>query len=122
MCSPPPQHCYWGVDPKKGNAGTAILSKLKPLEVTFGLPTTTEPQSESAGSEFSLAACSSVFDRGSSGKGIITLEFESTFVVGTYVVNAGAALKVRRTSPLSLALALMWLADHGQEGGVERCV
>lgn len=42
---------YWGTDPKKGNAGTAILSKLEPLAVVFGLPTTSEPQSDSAGSE-----------------------------------------------------------------------
>ena len=43
------QHRYWGVDPKKGNAGTAVLSKIEPLEVTFGMPTTDEPQAESAG-------------------------------------------------------------------------
>ncbi|KAM0753627.1 hypothetical protein T439DRAFT_322519 [Meredithblackwellia eburnea MCA 4105] len=64
---------YWGVDPKKGNAGTAILSKLEPIQVTFGMPTTKEPQSESAGR-------------------IVTLEFANSFVVGTYVQNAGMKL------------------------------
>ncbi|KAL8293095.1 hypothetical protein RQP46_000789 [Phenoliferia psychrophenolica] len=66
-------HRYWGVDPKKGNAGTAVLSKLEPLEVTFGFPDSTEPQAESAGR-------------------IVTLEFEKTYVVGTYVQNAGQKL------------------------------
>ncbi|KAK4703192.1 hypothetical protein P7C70_g3019, partial [Phenoliferia sp. Uapishka_3] len=69
-------HRYWGVDPKKGNAGLAILSKLEPIAVTFGMPTTEEAQPESAGR-------------------IITLEFENSYVVGTYVQNAGQKLAVR---------------------------
>ncbi|KAI5476515.1 exodeoxyribonuclease III [Pseudohyphozyma bogoriensis] len=66
-------HRYFGVDPKKGYAGTAILSKLEPQSVVFGLPTTAEPLSATAGR-------------------IVTLEFENTYVVGTYVPNAGNGL------------------------------
>jgi exonuclease III len=55
-------------------AGTAILSKIEPISVTKTLPGHPDPNSV---------------------KGrIITLEFESCYVVGTYVVNAGTALKV----------------------------
>lgn len=55
-------------------AGTAILSKIKPLSVDYTLPGHPDPNSV---------------------KGrIVTLEFESVYVVGTYVVNAGTALKV----------------------------
>ncbi|KAF7793141.1 hypothetical protein EIP86_004250 [Pleurotus ostreatoroseus] len=54
-------------------AGTAILSKIKPLEVTYTLPGHPDPKSV---------------------KGrIVTLEFDTTYVVGTYVVNAGNKLK-----------------------------
>lgn len=56
-------------------AGTAILSKVDPLSVDYTLPGHPDPKSV---------------------KGrIVTLEFESCYVVGTYVVNAGTALKVR---------------------------
>ncbi|ORY59440.1 Endonuclease/exonuclease/phosphatase [Leucosporidium creatinivorum] len=67
------EHRYWGTDPKKGYAGTAVLSKIKPVSVVFGLPGTKEPQANSAG------RC-------------VTLEFENSYVVGTYVPNAGAKL------------------------------
>ncbi|KAI8450384.1 hypothetical protein BY996DRAFT_6417418 [Phakopsora pachyrhizi] len=30
---------YWGGDPTKGYAGVAILSKVKPIDVIYGLPT-----------------------------------------------------------------------------------
>lgn len=53
----------------------AILSKREPLSVTKTLPGHPDP--------------SSVKGR------IITLEFESCYLVGTYVVNAGTGLKVR---------------------------
>lgn len=43
---------YWGNDAKKGYAGTAVLSKMEPLNVTYGMDTTTAPQAESAGREF----------------------------------------------------------------------
>ncbi|KAI9511125.1 Endonuclease/exonuclease/phosphatase [Russula earlei] len=54
-------------------AGTAILSKHKPLSVDKTLPGHPDP--------------SSVKGR------IITLEFENNYVIGTYVVNAGTGLK-----------------------------
>src|SRR6267154_2630361 len=55
-------------------AGTAILSKHKPLSVDKTLPGHPDP--------------SSVKGR------IVTLEFENYYVIGTYVVNAGQDLKV----------------------------
>lgn len=60
-------------------AGTAILSKEKPLSVNETIPG--HPDSASV-------------------KGrIITLEFETCYLVGTYVVNAGQGLKVNQLSP-----------------------
>ncbi|KAM0792388.1 hypothetical protein ACM66B_005068 [Microbotryomycetes sp. NB124-2] len=68
------QYRYWGVDQKKGYAGTAILSKLEPKSVTMGLPTSKQEQKLSEGR-------------------IVTLEFDNTYVIGTYVPNAGEGLK-----------------------------
>ena len=57
----------------KSTAGTAILSKHKPLSVETTVPGHPDPESV---------------------KGrIITLEFASYYVVGTYVVNAGQKLQ-----------------------------
>ena len=56
-------------------AGTAILSKIAPLSVDYTLP--------------GHPSTSAVKGR------IVTLEFASCYVVGTYVVNAGTGLKVR---------------------------
>ena len=55
-------------------AGTAILSKYKPLSVDKTLPGHPDP--------------------GSVKGRIVTLEFEDYYVIGTYVVNAGQNLKV----------------------------
>lgn len=55
-------------------AGTAILSKHKPLSVDKTLPGHPDP--------------------GSVKGRIITLEFDDYYVIGTYVVNAGQNLKV----------------------------
>lgn len=55
-------------------AGTAILSKHKPLSVDKTLPGHPDP--------------------GSVKGRIVTLEFEDYYVIGTYVVNAGQNLKV----------------------------
>lgn len=55
-------------------AGTAILSKYRPLSVNMILPGHPDP-SETKGR-------------------IITLEFETFYLIGTYVVNAGQGLKV----------------------------
>jgi AP endonuclease 1 len=57
------------------SAGTAILSKKKPINVDMTLPGHPDP--------------TSVKGR------IITLEFETFYLVGTYTVNAGEKLKVR---------------------------
>jgi hypothetical protein len=55
-------------------AGTAILSKHKPLGIDKTLPGHPEP--------------------GTVKGRIVTLEFENYYVIGTYVVNAGQDLKV----------------------------
>jgi len=55
-------------------AGTAVLSKYKPLSVVKTLPGHPKPNDV---------------------KGrIITLEFEECYIIATYVVNAGTGLKV----------------------------
>ncbi|KAJ7219491.1 Endonuclease/exonuclease/phosphatase [Mycena pura] len=66
-------HSYWSISSKKTYSGTAILSKHKPLAVTTTLPGHPDP----------------ALVKGR----IVTLEFETCFVVGTYTVNAGAQLK-----------------------------
>ncbi|PLW08607.1 hypothetical protein PCANC_11121 [Puccinia coronata f. sp. avenae] len=64
---------YWGGDETKGYAGVAIMSKHKPLEVVYGLPTADDP---------------------SATKGrMVTLEFSTFFLIGTYTPNAGDNLK-----------------------------
>lgn len=45
------QHRYWGTDPKKGYAGTAVLSKLEPKNVTYGLPNAGEDVGPTSGRE-----------------------------------------------------------------------
>ncbi|KAF8163458.1 Endonuclease/exonuclease/phosphatase [Crassisporium funariophilum] len=66
-------HQYWAISEKKTYSGTAILSKHKPLSVDMTLPGHPDPKAV---------------------KGrIITLEFETCFLIGTYVVNAGTELK-----------------------------
>ncbi|KZT68151.1 hypothetical protein DAEQUDRAFT_728187 [Daedalea quercina L-15889] len=66
-------HRYWSIADKKTYSGTAILSKIKPISVNTTLPGHPDP--------------SSVKGR------IVSLEFESCWLVGTYVVNAGTGLK-----------------------------
>ncbi|CAA7271561.1 unnamed protein product [Cyclocybe aegerita] len=66
-------HQYWTFSTKKGYAGTAVLSKEKPLTVEETIPN--YPDAEEI-------------------KGrIVTLEFKTCYFVGTYVVNAGVNLK-----------------------------
>ncbi|KAH8107013.1 Endonuclease/exonuclease/phosphatase [Cristinia sonorae] len=66
-------HRYWSAAFKKGYAGTAILCKTEPISVDYSLPGHPEPDTV---------------------KGrIVTLEFPSLYLVGTYVVNAGTGLK-----------------------------
>ncbi|KAF8798158.1 hypothetical protein BYT27DRAFT_7178736 [Phlegmacium glaucopus] len=66
-------HQYWSISEKKTYSGTAILSKQKALSVDTTLPGHPDP--------------SSVKGR------IVTLEFETCYLIGTYVVNAGVQLK-----------------------------
>ncbi|KAI5119491.1 hypothetical protein M0805_009515 [Coniferiporia weirii] len=66
-------HRFWSIAGKKGYCGTAIFSKHEPLSVTKTLPG--HPNEEAV-------------------KGrIVTLEFETLYLVGTYVTNAGQGLK-----------------------------
>lgn len=62
-------HAYWNIG--KGVGGVAILSKVKPLKVTYDLPDT----------DFS------------DDKRMITAEYENFYLVSTYVVNSGRGLK-----------------------------
>ncbi|EIN07274.1 hypothetical protein PUNSTDRAFT_121434 [Punctularia strigosozonata HHB-11173 SS5] len=64
---------YWSISEKKTYSGTSILSKHEPLSVTKHLPGHPE--------------------EGTTKGRIVTLEFKETYVVGTYVVNAGEKLK-----------------------------
>ncbi|KAI0362078.1 hypothetical protein OH77DRAFT_1388993 [Trametes cingulata] len=64
---------YWAKSSKKSYSGTAVLSKIEPLSVDYTLPGHPDP--------------ASVKGR------IVTLEFASCYLVGTYVVNAGTGLK-----------------------------
>lgn len=57
------------------------MSKIKPLNVTFGLPTTKEPQADSAGRASSPSFSNSELILCSTG--IVTLEFENSYLVGT---------------------------------------
>ncbi|EJF65845.1 hypothetical protein DICSQDRAFT_77688 [Dichomitus squalens LYAD-421 SS1] len=66
-------HRYWAISDKKTYSGTAILSKIEPLSVKYDLPGHPDK--------------SAVKGR------IVTLEFESCYVIGTYVTNAGTGLK-----------------------------
>ncbi|KDQ17974.1 hypothetical protein BOTBODRAFT_104889 [Botryobasidium botryosum FD-172 SS1] len=66
-------HCSWSIATKKGYAGTAILSKHKPIGVSYTLPG---------------------YDQPDIVKGrIVTLEFAGCWLIGTYVPNAGEGLK-----------------------------
>jgi exonuclease III len=62
-------------------AGTAVLSKHKPISVQYTLPGHPNP----------------TFVKGR----IITLEFEGCYVIATYVVNAGVGLKVLHFSEIN---------------------
>ena len=73
-------------------AGTAILSKLKPLSVDKTLPGHPDP--------------------GSVKGRIVTLEFENYYVIGTYVVNAGQNLKVCSSSKDTTPLRVMMSCDR----------
>lgn len=56
---------YWNYAEKKGYSGTAVFSKMKPLSVRYGIEEDAEPEGR-----------------------IITLEFETFFLVTVYTPNA----------------------------------
>ncbi|WP_159882056.1 exodeoxyribonuclease III [Paenibacillus puerhi] len=56
---------YWNYAEKKGYSGTAVFTKLKPLSVRYGLEEDAEPEGR-----------------------VITLEFESFYLVNVYTPNA----------------------------------
>ncbi|GAA5848667.1 hypothetical protein JCM8547_004590 [Rhodosporidiobolus lusitaniae] len=70
------EYRYWGDSKKKGQAGTAVFSKIKPLDVVYGIP----------------GDARDIFHEDSAGR-CVALEFKTCYMVGTYVPNAGAALK-----------------------------
>lgn len=67
---------YWGIGEKKGYAGIAVLSKIEPAAVHYGLPGFDEPSTRAR---------------------LLTVEFAHTVIVGTYAVNAGDNLKTMDT-------------------------
>ncbi|KAF8168209.1 Endonuclease/exonuclease/phosphatase [Crassisporium funariophilum] len=91
---------YWGVDPRPGHAGTAVLSKYKPLNVSIGLPSWDE----------------------SSGR-YVELEFAEVFLIGTYAPNSGENFKTmdlkrkwstalsKRLSELEVMKPVIWGGD-----------
>ncbi|PWY97971.1 hypothetical protein BCV70DRAFT_202462 [Testicularia cyperi] len=92
---------YWGIGKTKGYAGLAVLSKLEPLKVTYGLP--------------------GLADQDTKGR-IVTLEFEHTHVIGTYAVNAGEGLKTMETKQKWNEAFAKYVAQlDGGEKGVIWC-
>ncbi|CAG9621630.1 exodeoxyribonuclease III [Sutcliffiella rhizosphaerae] len=65
----PDYHQYWNYAIKKGYSGTAVFTKIKPIHVTYGL------DEEETG------------DREPEGR-ILTLEYESFFLVNVYTPNS----------------------------------
>ncbi|KAJ1024078.1 hypothetical protein NDA16_002917 [Ustilago loliicola] len=84
------KHQYWGIGKQKGYAGLAILSKIEPVKAVYGLP--------------------GLKDQDTKGR-IVTLEFENSFVVGTYAVNAGDGLKTMATKQAWNAAFATYLAE-----------
>lgn len=76
-----PQYRYWGDHSKKGHAGTAIFSKMKPLNVTRGFQRSEEVSSAD-----------------SEGR-MITLEFENSYVVGTCASKRSSPVPNLPSSP-----------------------
>lgn len=58
-------HQFWNYAEKKGYSGTAVLSKLKPLSVRYGLEQDSEPEGR-----------------------VLTLEFDGFYLVNVYTPNA----------------------------------
>ncbi|CEL51824.1 Exodeoxyribonuclease OS=Bacillus subtilis (strain 168) GN=exoA PE=1 SV=1 [Rhizoctonia solani AG-1 IB] len=75
-------HQYWNIAAKKGYAGTAVLSKHKPISHSFTLD-----------SSANIASGAPKLDQDDVKGRLVTLEFEKCWVIGTYVPNAGEGLK-----------------------------
>ena len=69
---------YWHSADKKGYSGTAIFTKIAPIEAIYGLP-------ESVKQEFDLT--DSYGDTANEGR-VIALEFDAFYVVSVYTPNA----------------------------------
>lgn len=111
-------HQYWSISEKKTYcnilyfshvgpsnrfpifiAGVAILSKHQALSVDMTLPGHPTPNSV---------------------KGrIVTLEFETCYLIGTYVVNAGEKLKVSQMNQTSFLISNIYFIDLGRKKGME---
>ncbi|KAG0196989.1 hypothetical protein BGX28_009492 [Mortierella sp. GBA30] len=88
---------WWGFEnDKKGYAGVAVFSKTRPVNVTAGLPTHPDPE------------CT---------KGrVVTLEYETCFLIGCYVLNAGQGL-VRLKERMVWDVAMKdWLLQLKEKG------
>ncbi len=64
-------HCYWNSAEKKGYSGTAVFSKVKPLNVTYGL---------------------GIEEHDKEGR-VITVEYEKFYLVNCYTPNAKRELE-----------------------------
>ncbi|WP_127583738.1 exodeoxyribonuclease III [Paenibacillus koleovorans] len=60
-----PYHSYWNYAVKKGYSGTAVFSKQEPLSVRYGIEEDSEPEGR-----------------------VLTLEFDSFYLVNVYTPNA----------------------------------
>lgn len=69
---------FWNSAEKKGYSGTAIFTKIKPLEVTNGLPKDIIKKYKVHGDVYG--------DPNKEGR-VITAEFDKFFVVGVYTIN-----------------------------------
>ncbi|XP_065907192.1 exodeoxyribonuclease-like [Dysidea avara] len=64
-------HCYWYPAEKKGYSGTGLLTKVKPLKVTYGM---------------------GIKEHDDEGR-LIVAEYDNHYIATTYVPNAGEGLK-----------------------------
>ncbi|SPO30549.1 related to exodeoxyribonuclease [Ustilago trichophora] len=94
------KHQYWGIGKQKGYAGLAILSKIQPVKAVYGLP--------------------GLKDQDTRGR-IVILEFENSFLVGTYAVNAGEGLKTMAIKQAWNAAFATYLAELDAQKPVIWC-
>src|SRR5699024_3666999 len=64
-------YCYWNSAEKKGYSGTAVFSKIKPLNVTYGI---------------------GIEEHDKEGR-VITVEYENFYLVNCYTPNAKRELE-----------------------------